>query len=73
MAQNNVNHSALKQWPLSENETLITFESWRSNLLFRLNSEPRFAIFLLDGVEWRKVSRIAGDTQGLVVDVTCNL
>ena len=62
----NVNHSALKQWPLFENESLITFESWRSNLVYRLNSEPRFAIFLLEGVEWRKVSRVPGDTRDLV-------
>ena len=65
----NVNNSSLKQWPLTENETLISFEAWRHNLVYRLNSDPRFAIFLLEGVEWLKLSRIPGDTRGLVADV----
>ena len=51
------------------NETLISFKAWRHNLVYRLNSDLRFAIFLLDGVEWSKLSRIAGDTRGLVGDL----
>ena len=68
VAANNVNNSALKQWPLTENETLISFEAWRHNLVYRLNSDPRFSIFLLDGAEWLKLSRLHGDTRGLVGD-----
>ena len=66
---NNVNNASLKQWPLSEQESLITFESWRSNLLYRLNSDARFAVFLRDGIEWLKFSRLPQDTRGLVGDV----
>ena len=62
------NNSAPKQWPLSESETLTSFESWRSNLLYRLNLEARFAIFLLNGVEWTKKSRNPADTRGLLPD-----
>ena len=61
-------HGARKQWPLSEEETLISFEAWRHNLLYRLNLDARFSIFLLDGVVWNKKSRAAADVRGLVAD-----
>ena len=64
-----LNNSAPKQWSLSESESLSSFESWRSNLIYRLNLEARFAIFLLDGIEWNKKSRIQGDTRGLLPDL----
>ena len=62
------NTGAPKQWPLTESESLSSFESWRSNLLYRLNLEERFAIFLLDNVVWNKKSRRPGDTRGLLPD-----
>jgi len=43
---NNINNSAPKQWPLTQNKTLTSFEAWRSNFVYRLNSEARFALFL---------------------------
>ena len=64
-----LNNSAPKQWSLTESESLSSFESWRSNLIYRLNLEARFSIFLLDGVEWNKKSRIQGDTRGLQPDL----
>ena len=65
----NINNSSLKQWPLTESETLISFEAWRSNLVYRLNSDPKFAIFLLEGVVWQKHARAQGDTRGLQSDL----
>ena len=65
----NINNSSLKQWPLTESETLISFEAWRSNLVYRLNSDPKFAIFLLEGVAWQKHARAPGDTRGLQSDL----
>ena len=61
-------HGARKQWPLSEEETLISFEAWRHNLVYRLNLDARFSIFLLDAVVWNKKSRAAADVRGLVAD-----
>lgn len=68
MMAHNVNNSAPKQWSLTENETITSFEAWRSNFVFRLNSEARFAIFLADGSVWTKKSRAAGDVRGLLPD-----
>jgi len=70
MAVNNpVNNSAPKQWALTENETLTSFEAWKSNFTYRLNSEARFAIFLVDGSTWNKKARGQGDVRGLLPDL----
>ena len=66
---NNVNNSAPKQWSLTESESLTSFEAWRSNFVYRLNSERRFSVFLTNGVAWTKKSRVAGDVRGLLPDL----
>ena len=44
-----------KQWRLSKTEETITsFEDWRSNLCFTLKQDRDFAPFLKKGVSWSK-------------------
>ena len=69
MANNFVPNSAPKQWPLTESETLTSFEAWKSNFVYRLNSEARFSPFLLDGVVWLKKSRVPDHVRGLLPDL----
>ena len=47
---------APKQWSLSENETITTFESWRANLTYILSLDSNFAPFLADNTSWQKKS-----------------
>ena len=35
-----------KQWTLSENETITSFDSWKSNILYNLSLNNEFALFL---------------------------
>ena len=41
---------------LSENETITSFASWQSNILYHLSLNNEFARFLDDGVTWQKKS-----------------
>ncbi|CAB4026150.1 Retrovirus-related Pol poly from transposon opus, partial [Paramuricea clavata] len=43
---------APKQWSLTKQETITSFEAWRQNLQYTLSSDPNFAPFLIDGVTW---------------------
>ena len=45
---------APKQWSLSKNETITSFESWRQNLLYTLSLDNAFTKFLDKGAEWQK-------------------
>jgi hypothetical protein len=45
---------APKQWCLTKEETINTFESWRQNLQYILSLDTSFAPFLVDGVTWQK-------------------
>ena len=45
---------APKQWSLTENETITTYESWRQNLLYHLSLDKNFASYLADGEQWEK-------------------
>ena len=45
---------APKQWSLTKNETITSFESWRQNLLYTLSLDNAFSKFLEKGVEWQK-------------------
>ena len=45
---------APKQWCLSEHETITTFESWKSNLIYILTLDTNFADFLVESFVWGK-------------------
>ena len=45
---------APKQWCLKPSETLTSFENWCQNLQYILALDPNFAIFISDGVTWKK-------------------
>ena len=45
---------APKQWSLTKQETITSFEAWRQNLQYALSLDPNFAPFLIDGVTWLK-------------------
>lgn len=45
---------APKQWSLTTDETITSYESWRQNLLYILSSDSDFGPFLTDGFEWGK-------------------
>ena len=50
---------APKQWSLTRNETITSFESWRQNLLYTLSLDASFATFLLPNTTWLKKTRAA--------------
>jgi hypothetical protein len=50
-------HRAPKQWCLTTNETINSFENWRQNLLYTLTLDPNFTTFLQDQFEWKKKSK----------------
>ena len=62
-----MSHRAPKQWSLSKNETITSFESWRQNLLYILSLDRNFAPFLVEGVSWKKKSK-SDTTRGLEDD-----
>ena len=45
-----------KQWVLSEHETITSFASWQSNILYHLSLNNEFAPFLEDNATWQKKS-----------------
>ena len=48
---------APKQWALTKQETITSFEVWRQNLQYILSLDPNFAAFLLEDTTWlRKTS-----------------
>ncbi len=52
-------HRAPKQWSLTKNETVNTFESWRQNLLYTLSLDTHFTAFITEGATWGKKTRNA--------------
>ena len=58
---------APKQWSLSKNESINSFENWRQNLVYTLSLDSNFAPFLADGTTWGKKTKthpvrgLAGD------------
>ena len=58
---------APKQWSLTKNETITTFEAWRQNLQYSLSLDANFAPFLADTFTWLKKSSTA-PTRGLESD-----
>ena len=47
---------APKQWPLSKQETITSFENWRQNILYVLSLDPKFEPYLEDNASWLKKS-----------------
>ena len=45
---------APKQWSLTRQETITSFEAWRQNLQYVLSLDINFASFLVDGFTWQK-------------------
>ena len=45
---------APKQWTLTKEETITSFEAWRQNLLYILSLDPNFAHFLLEDTTWQR-------------------
>ncbi|CAH3186842.1 unnamed protein product [Porites lobata] len=48
-----------KQWSLTKNETITTFEAWRQNLQYFLSLDVNFAPFLAHNFRWLKKSSTA--------------
>ena len=51
-----MNPRAPKQWSLTKQESITSFEAWRQNLQYILSLDRNFAGFLADGVTWLKKS-----------------
>ena len=43
-----------KQWDLSKNETISSFESWKGHLIYTLSLDQNFVPFLVSGKTWEK-------------------
>ena len=41
-----------KQWALTKQETITSFEAWRQNIQYILSLYPNFAVFLLEETKW---------------------
>ena len=58
---------APKQWSLTKNETITSFEAWRQNLMYILSLDGNFAPFIAPECTWRKKSA-ASPLRGLTDD-----
>ena len=58
---------APKQWSLTRQESITSFESWRQNLMYVLSLDASFAHFLLPNTTWLKKTR-ATPLRGFVDD-----
>ena len=56
-----------KQWCLTRDETLSSFQAWKQNLLYILSLDLNFKPFLEPGVTWTKKTS-ANPTRGLTSD-----
>ena len=59
MAAANAAVRAPKQWSLTKDESITTFESWRQNLKYVLSLDANFATFIQEDAEWAKKTRAA--------------
>ena len=48
---------APKQWCLSKNDTINSYESWRRNLLYTLSLDANFTPFVSEGATWLKKTK----------------
>jgi len=46
--------TVFKQWRLSKSEDLVSFESWKFNIIYTLKKEQNFAPFFRHNVQWLK-------------------
>ena len=60
-------NGAPKQWSLTTNETINTFEDWKQNLHYSLSLGTIFAHILADNFSWLKKSS-ASPQRGLTSD-----
>ena len=58
---------APKQWCLTRDETLSSFQAWKQNLLYILSLDSNFKPFLEPGMTWTKKTS-ANPTRGLTSD-----
>ena len=58
---------APKQWSLTRQETITSFESWKQNITYILSLDASFASFLLPNTTWLKKTR-AAPLRGLTDD-----
>ena len=49
---------APKQWPLTKNESITSFEAWKHNLQYTLSLDQKFALFLIEETTWTKKSPV---------------
>ncbi len=61
------NYRAPKQWQLTKDETVNSFENWKANLMYILSLDNNFSAFLADGFVWQKKTA-ANPNRGLVGD-----
>jgi hypothetical protein len=50
-------HRAPKQWCLSKNENITSFENWKQNLMYTLSLDRNFSPYLGEGATWLKRTR----------------
>lgn len=50
---------APKQWALTKQETITSFEAWRQNLQYTLSLDPNFATFLVEDATWLRKTTTA--------------
>ncbi len=60
-------HRAPKQWCLTKNEDINSFDRWRQNLLYTLTLDEKFTDFLNEGEEWGKKTK-SNPTRGFTDD-----
>ena len=58
---------APKQWALTREETITSFEGWRQNLVYILSLDANFLPFLSDNATWQKKTSLT-PTRGLEDD-----
>ena len=58
---------APKQWTLSKDETLNSYNNWKENLIYTLSLDRNFAPFLKNDAKWNKAST-ADPHRGLADD-----
>ena len=50
-------HRAPKQWCLTKNENITSFENWKQNLIYTLSLDRNFSPYLGEGTSWLKKTK----------------
>ena len=48
------NNKAPKQWPLTKEETLNSYNNWKANMIYTLSLDKNFAPFVVATARWQK-------------------